>query len=93
MLEAGPKAVPNFGLGDRTGTAKHPAGEALRRRIPVWNLEGRLRTATAGPEAGDAPQTLIPVVLRGYSQPTYSGIVSEIEELANEFCEKSGLQP
>ena len=41
----------------------------------------------------DASQTLIPVVLRGYSQSTYSGIVAEIEELANEFCEKSGIQP
>lgn len=40
----------------------------------------------------DAPESLIPVVLNRYSQPTYSLIVSEIEELANEFCEKSGVR-
>lgn len=41
----------------------------------------------------DAPESLIPVVLNRYNQPTHSDIVSEIEELANEFCEKSGIRP
>lgn len=41
----------------------------------------------------DAPETLIPVVLKGYNQSTYSRIVREIKELANEFCERSGIQP
>ena len=40
----------------------------------------------------DAPESLLPVVLNRYNQPTYSGIVSEIEELADEFCEKSGIR-
>ena len=51
MLEAGPRAVLNFGIGERDATATHLAGAALSRRIPVWNLDARLRTSTAGPEA------------------------------------------
>lgn len=38
----------------------------------------------------DAPQDGIPVILNGYSNPTYSGIVSELEGLVNEFILLSG---
>ena len=39
-----------------------------------------------------APEDGIPVVLHGYSQPTYSNIVSEIESLATEFCKKAEVK-
>lgn len=59
--------------------------------IPVPVFSSRIRenkTIFAG-----APETLIPVVIQGYNQSTHSRIVREIEELANEFCERSGIQP
>ena len=39
----------------------------------------------------DAPEDGIPVVLHRYGSRTYSGIVSEIESLATEFCGKAGV--
>ena len=59
--------------------------------IPVPVFSSRIRENKT--IFSDAPESLIPVVLRRFSQPTYAGIVSEIEELANEFCEKSGIRP
>ena len=59
--------------------------------IPVPVFSSRMRENKT--IFAEAPESLIPVVLRGYSQQTYADIVSEIEELADEFCEKSGIQP
>ena len=39
----------------------------------------------------DPPEDGILVVLHGYSHHTYAGIVSEIESLATEFCQKAGI--
>ena len=39
----------------------------------------------------DAPEDGVPVVLQRYTQPTYSGIVSEIESLTTEFCKIAGV--
>lgn len=39
----------------------------------------------------DAPEDGVPVVLHGYSNRTYSAIVSEIKSLAAEFCGKAGV--
>ena len=39
----------------------------------------------------DAPEDGVPVVLRRYAQPTYSGIVSEMKSLTTEFCKTAGV--
>jgi chromosome partitioning protein len=38
----------------------------------------------------DAPQDCVPVVLNGYSNSTYSGIVKELEAFVTEFISRSG---
>jgi chromosome partitioning protein len=39
---------------------------------------------------GEAPETLLPVVLKHYSGPTYTNIVDELEQTAREFETKLG---
>ncbi len=58
-----------------------------RLEVPTFNNYFRENKSIFG----DAPQDGVPVVLNGYSNATYSGIVDEIGEFVDEFIEKSGV--
>lgn len=67
--------------------AQRPYMQADRIPAPVFSSRIRENKTIFS----SAPEAEIPVVLNGYDQPPYNDIVSEIEELADEFCEKSGI--
>ena len=66
-------------------TAKIPVFD----KIPVFSAQMRENKTIFA----DAPESLVPVVLKGYSQQTYSDIVSEMESLAGEFWKNVGSLP
>ncbi|NQZ33360.1 MAG: AAA family ATPase [Oceanospirillaceae bacterium] len=61
---------------------------AQTRRLDIPVFENNFRENKT--IFAEAPQDCVPVVLNGYSNPTYSGIVDELEAFVTEFISRSG---
>ncbi|MCL1078718.1 ParA family protein [Parashewanella spongiae] len=61
--------------------------QTKRLKVPVFESNFRENKTIFA----DAPQECIPVVLNGYTNQTYSGIVEELEDLVTEFISRSGV--
>ena len=63
-------------------------GQPIKKNpVPIFSSQVRENKTIFA----DAPEDGIPVVLHRYSHPTYAGIVSEIESLTTEFCQKAEI--